>query len=833
MPSLNAPIQPRSPDRSGRWFGQLRIHEDIQNTTRQKDYVPFHCTGCGSGGAGEWHMQLQNVLIGIGCPCCESIAGVQTMFASAAHLTEYVLKARASPSGRADVGSVRYRLLSPAGTESDELSRSGICSAIRKGRIPGGASIKAQESVDALMDAFIVTFPHATITFEAWSLPNNSSPGPFFQVSTGTRTMREEITGLRRAQFVQALIKKEQKDKKDYQRWSAIAAKHGASIEGCIHTQGSPVRIRYLSRSGFPREETFQRAQESSWGHTRFKKGEKLCQAVMLSLFPGSTWTWNQRYAFLALNGRNLELDGYCKNLALAFEHQGAQHHSWSVAFHSTVEEFNDLVARDAFKVERCRENGICLVVIDAMNLDAGKYLEAIRAQLRKTPLQFDETVTAAQVNALWQQLCANPLQSLQDAVIEGLGPHELLSPSIDQVAADTRIRYRCGACGKKHSAMAKSFADCAPRTNCPSCKGRRSGDLRRLRHLATLREGLPPAIFSRVSSASGERLSLVCDQGHREIVSSLDDILSRHDGVAYNCPHCQTLALGFTKSDKLSRLRAAALEQYRPVFEENIRLAGLVLTAPIAYVVESSSLVAEVKCGQGHAFSIAMAELTKLLQNTYLRDRAIVPTVCPTCCYPDGPYNTKDSTVFHRLAVLKTLHPHARYVSGFDPTGRSKERYACGESHPLSQIQHAGIWINFRTLATQSKIAALKSFCYECAEERGVLKPSFDKNIAMVRGRMLVIAEAIAKRRKASVLTIPTATVAQGENALDGSISTTKTLIRFDCGAEGHIAEVKTSDAYFARAGGKPGYCRACLTLAGVKTVSELLESSPKSALR
>lgn len=830
MPPPNAPLQPRSPHRSGQWFGELRIHGAFEDKTRQKDYVPFECTACGAGAEGGWHMQLQNVLIGIGCPCCESIASVQDMVAGAVHLAGYKLKARASPSGRADVGSVRYRLISPDGTESDEMIRSSICAGIREGRIPGETSIEAQQSVNALMDLFTATFPSATIRFEAWRLPNTTSPGPFFRVSTGTRRMRDQVTGVQRAQGIRALIRQEQQDNADHKSWSAIAAEHGAIIEGYTHALGSQVRIRYLSRSGFPREETLQRAKESSWGHTRFKKGEKLCQAVMLSLFPRSDWLWNQRCSFLKFDGRNLELDGYCENLALAFEHQGAQHHSWSIAFHPSVEDFNDLVARDTFKVERCRTLGIRLVVVDAMDLDARIYLGSIRARLREMGVPFEERATVEQVHALWQQICANPLQRLQDAVIEGLGAHELLTPPIAEVTAAALIRYRCGTCGEQNEAVAKGFADSGPRTYCPCCKGRRSGDLRRQRLLASLRETLPPKIFKRIESAPGERLSLVCDQGHRESVSTLDAIMSRHDGVTYNCPHCQTLALGFADSDKVNRLRAATLKQYSPAFEEHIRLAGLTRTAPIAYVERSSALVAKVVCAQGHEFSTAMSDLAQLLRSKYLGDRNIAPTVCPTCCYPGGPYRTRDSTVFHRLAVLRTRHPNASFVSGFDPTGWSKERYTCGNSHPLSRIQHAGIWVSYRTLASK-KVAGWESFCYECAEERGVRMPSFDKNIAMVRGRMLVIAEAIAKRLRTRIVHIPTATLASGQIAVEEFISTTKTLICFDCGTEGHSSEVKTVDAYFARAGNKPGYCRDCLARAGVKTVNELLRSAPDLA--
>ena len=67
-------------------------------------------------------------------------------------------------------------------------------------------------------------------------------------------------------------------------------------------------------------------------------------------------------------NGRhhNLELDGYCEELQIAFEHNGKHHYTFDGpnTFVPTYEDFKKLVQRDTHKVDECRRLGIVLVVI-------------------------------------------------------------------------------------------------------------------------------------------------------------------------------------------------------------------------------------------------------------------------------------------------------------------------------------------------------------------------------------------------------------------------------------------------------------------------------------
>ena len=63
--------------------------------------------------------------------------------------------------------------------------------------------------------------------------------------------------------------------------------------------------------------------------------------------------------------GCNLELDYYCEELKLAFEYNGEQHYKYRPRFHNNnIENFYKQQERDKFKEQRCKEEGIYLIII-------------------------------------------------------------------------------------------------------------------------------------------------------------------------------------------------------------------------------------------------------------------------------------------------------------------------------------------------------------------------------------------------------------------------------------------------------------------------------------
>jgi len=93
------------------------------------------------------------------------------------------------------------------------------------------------------------------------------------------------------------------------------------------------------------------------------KKHENRCRRIMEDLFKAPFTS--VRPDFLKYHtGRNLELDGYNKELGIAFEYQGIQHRKYTPMFHSTYTDFEEQLKRDAFKKKICEENNINVLYI-------------------------------------------------------------------------------------------------------------------------------------------------------------------------------------------------------------------------------------------------------------------------------------------------------------------------------------------------------------------------------------------------------------------------------------------------------------------------------------
>lgn len=63
-------------------------------------------------------------------------------------------------------------------------------------------------------------------------------------------------------------------------------------------------------------------------------------------------------------SGKNLELDCYCEEYALAVEYNGVQHYKFPSVYHKTEEEFYNQVYRDRLKKKLCDEAGVYLISV-------------------------------------------------------------------------------------------------------------------------------------------------------------------------------------------------------------------------------------------------------------------------------------------------------------------------------------------------------------------------------------------------------------------------------------------------------------------------------------
>lgn len=81
--------------------------------------------------------------------------------------------------------------------------------------------------------------------------------------------------------------------------------------------------------------------------------------------------------------GGQMELDGYCDALKLAFEFNGPQHYTFYPKFHKTQADFARQLERDALKLKLCKDRGITLIVVP-YTLDYNGFQEYITKKYKK-----------------------------------------------------------------------------------------------------------------------------------------------------------------------------------------------------------------------------------------------------------------------------------------------------------------------------------------------------------------------------------------------------------------------------------------------------------------
>jgi hypothetical protein len=95
-----------------------------------------------------------------------------------------------------------------------------------------------------------------------------------------------------------------------------------------------------------------------------------------LAQFPASRAEELVRREFRSITGRRfptvypswldgLELDGYNEELMIAFEFQGPQHTKFDPQFDRHYHDYYERVLNDQKKLQKCKENGVYLVIID------------------------------------------------------------------------------------------------------------------------------------------------------------------------------------------------------------------------------------------------------------------------------------------------------------------------------------------------------------------------------------------------------------------------------------------------------------------------------------
>ena len=94
------------------------------------------------------------------------------------------------------------------------------------------------------------------------------------------------------------------------------------------------------------------------------KKSENLCREILEEYTGLNFPTIRPNFLNNDVSGFNLELDGYCEDLKLAFEYQGKQHYEYIPYFHRKEGSFEKQQQRDKLKLELCKKYDINVIII-------------------------------------------------------------------------------------------------------------------------------------------------------------------------------------------------------------------------------------------------------------------------------------------------------------------------------------------------------------------------------------------------------------------------------------------------------------------------------------
>ena len=130
--------------------------------------------------------------------------------------------------------------------------------------------------------------------------------------------------------------------------------------------------------------------------------GERICRTYFKQIF-GKKFAKTRPPWLIKKDGFQMELDGYCEELNLAFEHQGRQHYEQIDHFYTSEEQFLKRKADDKRKVYLCEKHNITLIRVLQIpdSLHVSKVQTYIINQCKKSGVEIPEGAENIRVKLL------------------------------------------------------------------------------------------------------------------------------------------------------------------------------------------------------------------------------------------------------------------------------------------------------------------------------------------------------------------------------------------------------------------------------------------------
>lgn len=140
-------------------------------------------------------------------------------------------------------------------------------------------------------------------------------------------------------------------------------------------------KMKWKCAKGHIWEATYANINNRSWCPKCRNKTEQYCRSILECIFQDEFPNYRPVWLKNSENYR-LELDGYNKDLKIAFEYNGLQHYEVVNAWQMTEEKLAKIQEHDRIKVEECRKRNIILIVIPCFKKTKKEIREFIYSEI-------------------------------------------------------------------------------------------------------------------------------------------------------------------------------------------------------------------------------------------------------------------------------------------------------------------------------------------------------------------------------------------------------------------------------------------------------------------
>jgi hypothetical protein len=293
--------------------------------------------------------------------------------------------------------------------------------------------------------------------------------------------------------------------KKNLQDMQILAEKRGGKCLSTVY-QGVNEKLCWECKEGHQWETIPSVIIRGGWcPECSAGLGERICRVFFDELFECS-FKKSRPDWLRTLDGYQMELDGYCESLALAFEHQGLQHYEQIKHFHSLQDKLLKIQNRDKLKEYLCKINGVKLIqipsILDIIGIDNVKSF--IRNECLKKEILLPSNFDQKEID-LSRVYCPEKLRELYEVAHENGG--KLISKKY--LGIFEHLEWECGQ-GHRFWAAPNNVKNSG--SWCPQCSGNQKRTINDMKQIAEQRRG---KCLSTEYLKNSIPLLWECEEGH------------------------------------------------------------------------------------------------------------------------------------------------------------------------------------------------------------------------------------------------------------------------------------------------------------------------------